>query len=249
MNQAVFKGLWKKEWIMMRGYYATVMAFNMLWLLFAPLVIETGRYISTTSGLLIIHLFYMAGMVVHSFNKEADHLETTLHSPQSAFCIAGVKILQSMTFYFVSLTLIVTIGLFTSISELILDFSQLVGLFIRMSIFIAGIALTLAFILFLLWSLHQLMKKYIGGLSILICIGLFFGITALITIIQDSSIYESLTSFGPHFFKYDQDSPVGMIYLDFGIKALTFGKILFFFLLNGFFLLLGMWVLDRKVEA
>ncbi|TGB01419.1 hypothetical protein [Halobacillus salinus] len=249
MNSTAFKGLWKKEWIMMRGYYATVMVFNILWLLFAPLMMETGRYISTTSALMIVHMFYMAGMVLHSFNKEADHLDITLHSPRSGFGLASVKMLQSMTFYFFSLALVVTFGIFTAGRELTLELSQISGLFIRMSVFLSGIGLTFAFILFLLWSLHQLMKKYIGGLSVIVCIGLFFAITGLISSIQGSNLYETLTAFGPQFFAYERGGPVGMIYFDFGVKALTVGKIAFFLLLNGILLSLGMWVLDRKVEA
>ena len=249
MNQTAFIGLWKKEWALMRGYYFGLAAFNALWLAVAPLIIQTGEYLMTASILLILHMFYLSGLFMHSFNKETEQLELTLHSPQSGYMIVGVKMLQSFSVFLVSLAIVSGVGIIAASFELVLSIQEIFNVFARMGILLIGFSLSLALLLFLLWSLHQVMKRYIGGLSVFICIVIFFAFSAFLTWIQETDVYESFTSFAPFLFEYEVNSPEGMLYINFGVDALSVGDLLFFFILNSLFILLGMWILDRKVEV
>ncbi|MBA2175874.1 hypothetical protein H0266_13335 [Halobacillus locisalis] len=249
MNQTAFIGLWKKEWVLMRGYYFGLAAFNALWLVLAPVIIQTEQYLMTASILLILHMFYLSGLFMHSFNREAEQLELTLHSPQSGYMIVGVKMLQSFVVFLTSLVVVSGVGILAASYELMLSMQEIFSVFTRMGILLIGFSLALALLLFFLWSLHQVMKRYIGGLSVFICIAIFFGISAFLTWIQETYVYQSLTSFAPFLFEYEVDSLGGMLYVNFGVDALSVGDLLFYFAFNSLFLLFGMWILDRKVEV
>ncbi|RWZ60578.1 hypothetical protein EQV77_04580 [Halobacillus fulvus] len=249
MNAIAFAGLWKKEWSLMKGYYIALALFNLLWMGLAPALIQSEPYIMTASILLILHLFYLSALLMYSFNREADQLELALHSPRTGYMIAGVKVLQSFTVFLGSLMLVSIAGILTARVDLILTWTELVGVFSRMGVYITGYSLSLAIILFFLWTVHQLLKKYIGGISLFVCIVLFFAIAASLTWIQGTDVYESLTSFVPFAYSYDLESPEGMIYMSFGVDALSVGDLVFFLMLNALFFLSGCWVLDRKVEV
>ncbi|MCA0970520.1 hypothetical protein LCM20_07980 [Halobacillus litoralis] len=249
MNIMAMKGIWKKEWLMMRGYYLTAMTFNILWLVFAPTIMGNSPYLSTPTALILIHLFYMSGLLIYSFNREADHMEQTLHSPLSGYHIAGVKIFQSFIFFTASLLLVILVGMVSARYETILTLPQIFTAFSQLALFVIGIAISLAIILFFLWSLHQVMKKYIGGFSVVICIVLFFCIAAFLTWIQDTAFYQALLSVGPVFFDQEISTTQGNISFDIGTGPITLGKVFFFFMLNALLILSGMTIFDRKVEV
>ncbi|GGC81005.1 hypothetical protein GCM10007216_09400 [Thalassobacillus devorans] len=256
MKRKAFTGLWKKEWTLMKTYYLILLLVGLGFAVGVSGMVEDVQLFMLTAMVLILHMFILAALVMFSLNREADQLELFLHNPQSTYMLVGVKFLQSLSFMTVSMTVFGLITIITAGDWIILSLRETALVVFIANIFILGQAILLAVFLLFLWVLHQVLKTYLGGLSILISILLFISLMAVTSWIRESSFYEQIAGWGT--VQINIDGLTGDFLNVFGMTVhggvtggfpIVLGEVAAWALTVGLLYVVSVVVLDRKVEV
>lgn len=251
-----FIGLWKKEWALMKVYYFVVLIVGLVFAIGVSGSLQEARMFMITGVVLVLHMFILSALVIYSLNREADQLQLFLHSPQSAAILVGVKFLQSLLFMVVSMTIFGLITVLTAKQWVLLTFGELFLVVVIATMFIIGQALLLAVLLLFLWVIHQVLKTYLGGLSIVISIILFVAITGITSTIRSSAFYEQIVGWG--YMKINIESVSSELLSVFGVTVhggmpggipVVLGEIVAWALAITVLYILSIVLMDRKVEV
>ncbi|MFC0523958.1 hypothetical protein ACFFGV_10345 [Pontibacillus salicampi] len=257
-----FKGLWKKEWRLTLAFH--------IFVLLLQLVIIGLTYWRVSSFnenfvlipmllILILHIFYLPGFMLVSLGKEARMLHLFLHSPRSIHTIMGAKALNGLLFMVISLTVIN--GLIVYVLSRTELFTGKVGEIIRLLLWgdVQLIALSLEFsiFLFLLWTIRQLLKSYIGKWSILITILIFIAFPFVTYWLTTQPFYEFMTSWGEVSFGFidliqNLDLDIGNFQMEIEAEedaTWYIGEVFVELIFTVLFYWLASYLLDKKVEV
>ncbi|MFG6117595.1 hypothetical protein ACGTN9_20810 [Halobacillus sp. MO56] len=256
MRGKAFIGLWKKEWAMMKVYYFVVLIVGLVFAIGVSGSLQEARMFMITGVVLVLHMFILSALLIYSLNREADQLQLFLHSPQSSAMLVGVKFIQSLLFMMVSMTIFGLITIFTAKQWVVLTFGELFLVALIANMFILGQAILLAVLLLFLWVIHQVLKTYLGGLSIVISIILFVAITGITSTIRSSAFYEQLVGWGDTKIKIESVS--SDLLSVFGVTVhgdmsggipLELGEVVAWVLAIVVLYILSIVLIDRKVEV
>ncbi|MBP1950339.1 hypothetical protein [Virgibacillus litoralis] len=255
MESSAFRGLYIKEWKMMKGFYIGQFVFASIIVIVADAFSDASIFDSLI-GLLTFGFIILPGVVLYSLNTEANQLEIFLHNPQSIHKILFVKFLNGMFFALSFLLLLAVVAVNfemiwgASIQSGLDSFSFLLFLIINMVV----VSVYPTVILVFLWTLHQICRTYIHGLSIVAVVLLLIIGVQLMSVFRSTTFYEVLTwgvisipndqsgdylsiSFGPGQFSGGVDATI------------FFGSYVFYGLLVLLLYGVSAYLLDRKVEV
>ncbi|WP_085505669.1 hypothetical protein [Thalassobacillus devorans] len=256
MKRNAFIGLWKKEWALMRIYYLVILITGLGFSVVMSGTIEEARIFLITGVVLVLHMFVLAALLMYSLNREADQLELFLHNPQSSLMIVGVKFLQLVTFMLISMTVFGLITILTAREWVTLSLGDSAMVIFIATLLILGQAILLAVFLLFLWVLHQVLKTYLGGLSIIISIISFLAISIMTSKIRSSALYEQIAGWGT--VQINIDGLTGDFLNVFGVTVhggvtggipIVLGEVAAWALTVGLLYGGSVVVLDRKVEV
>lgn len=256
MNSSAFRGLYIKEWKMMKGFYIGQFVVALIIVIVAD-ALSDASIVETLVGLLTFGFIILPGAVLYSLNTEANQLEIFLHNPQSIHKMLFVKFLNGLFFAlsFLLLLAVAAVGFEmiwgTSIQSGLDSFSFLTFLVVHMII----VSVYPTVILVFLWTLHQIWRTYIHGISIVaVVLLLIFGIQ-LMNLFRSTTFYEVLTKWGVISIPNDQSGEYlsisfGPGQISGGIDAtIFFGSYVFYGLLVLLLYGVSAYLLDRKVEV
>lgn len=247
-----YKGLLFKEWKMMRGFFIGMFVIGIIFFLISDLSAQTPIQ-SNLIELMSLGFVILPGAVLFSLNMEVNQMQLFLYNPQSIHKLIFVKILNGLFFassYLFILVLAITgMNLITGTS-----FFSSVELFVYLLYFILQILIITIYptiILFFLWTLHQIWRTYVRGISIVFVIVVMIAGTKLLGFLHDSDFYNKATNWG------SISIPIQEYYLSpfaFGVSS-VFGTTIYLgvYVFNGIIVvllyLLSAYLLDRKVEV
>lgn len=253
-----FKGLYFKEWKMMKGFF--IGPYVLAILLIAISNMGNGdSVVNTLIGMMAFGFIILPAAVLFSLNSEVNQLELFLHNPQSIHQLLFVKFLNglvcALSFLFVLVLAAVSVDVIwgTSIQTGFETFSFLMILTVQMVI----VSIFPAIILVFLWTLHQIWRAYIKGLSIIaVIVLLIFGLQ-LMTVFRSTAIYDVLTNWGAISIPIENFHSGEFISVSFGalhfiggMDATVFlGSYVFYGLIALLLYVFSAYLLDRKVEV
>ncbi|GGD05673.1 hypothetical protein [Pontibacillus salipaludis] len=257
-----FQGLWKKEWKLSWVFHTIVISLGMLvtaiiyWWLRGK-----GQEPFITIPLIIIlalHIFYMAGYLLFSLNKEGAKLHIWLHSPQSIHKLLGAKFLNGALFMVGSMIIFTTllILLFFSAEELSSIFADLLkGALLANGLIFYQAILVGVFVL-LLWSVYRLINQYTGKWGLLLILALAIGLMIVESWILDSgfmvTLYSSmeinvdLRELFPSIYNFVNDN-YNVTEMD--EIPFSYGEFVVNILFSTLYYFIAAYILDRKVEV
>lgn len=256
-----FQALWKKEWKMTRVYHLFI--FIMIILIMGFTYWKLAKYgneimIIPIIIMISLHLFYLPGYMLFSLGGESKQLHMWLHTPQSIHKLIGVKLLTGLSYSVISLTLVTLIGYWiargiTGIEKYLSDLTEIM-LWGEFHIIVGAIYISL--LLLLLWTIRQMLKNYIGKLSWVVVIILFFALPILNGMFQTTAVYDAITHWGYITFDtaskfsslntLEQDYPNARVNFT---KSFYFGTYFFQIILASIMYFLATYLLDKKVEV
>ncbi|OZU88522.1 hypothetical protein CIL03_09455 [Virgibacillus indicus] len=257
MNQA-FRGLYFKEWKMMKGFFIGPFVITIILILLLN-VTNDAPIINTISGLMAFGYIILPAAVIFSLNSEVNHLELFLHNPQSVHLLLIVKflngILCAFTFLVVlSLSLVSIDMIWESSSLTVLEmFSYLLLIMAQMII----VSIYPAVILFFFWTLHQIWRTYIGGLSIFAVVALLIFSIQMMSLFRTTAIYKALTDWGAVSISVNSGYSGEFLALSFGMfqfngdlqSIIHLGPYVFYGIITVLLYFISAYLLDRKVEV
>ncbi|WP_028783521.1 hypothetical protein [Thalassobacillus devorans] len=256
MRGKAFIGLWRKEWVLMKVYYFVILIVGLVFAVGVSGSIQEAHMFMITGVVLVLHMFILSALLMYSLNREVNQLQLFLHSPQSAAVLIGVKFLQSLLFMVVSMTIFGFITVLTAKQWVVLTYGELILAVVVANMFIIGQSLLLAVLLLFLWVIHQILRTYLGGLSIVISIILFVAITGITSMIRSTAFYEQLVGWGK--MKIKMESVSGDLLSVFGVTVhgdmpggipVVLGELLAWGLAIAVLYTLSIVLMDRKVEV
>ena len=239
-----FKGLYFREWKMMRGFFIGQFVVLVV-MLFIPIGSNlTDKFLE----LLTLAPIIVPAAIMFSLNTEVNQMELFLHNPQSIHKLIFVKFVNglvfALSFVFVVMISFFFIDLLWPVFDLNSFATSLYLLSFTMRLMISSIPF-IALLLFL-WTLHQVFRKYLGTLfSLVIVIAVLVVGTQLIVQVSHFDFYQLFTKWGaielPH---YRESSGVilkrNTIYL---------GNVIFYGGISAILYFSSTYLIDRKMEV
>ncbi|SEP97704.1 hypothetical protein SAMN05216232_1501 [Virgibacillus subterraneus] len=256
MDSSAFRGLYIKEWKMMKGFYIGQFIVALIFVIAADAMSGASIFESLV-GLLTFGFIILPGAVLFSLNTESNQLEIFLHNPQSIHKMLFVKFLNGLFF---SLSFLIILAVVAVCFEMIwgasiqsgLDsFSLLIFLIVHMMV----VSVYPTVILVFLWTLHQIWRTYIHGLSIVAVVLLLIVGIQLMSLFRSTTFYEVLTKWGVIFIPDERSGDYlsisfGLGEISGGVDArIFFGSYVFYGLLVLLLYGVSAYLLDRKVEV
>ncbi|MGP4109240.1 hypothetical protein [Virgibacillus sp. L01] len=256
MISSAFKGLYIKEWKMMKGFYIGQFIVALIIVIVADAMSDASIFESLV-GLLTFGFIILPGAVLYSLNTETNQLEIFLHNPQSIHKMLFVKFLNGLFFAFSFLLLLAVIAVSfemiwgASIQSGLDSFSFLLILIINMVV----VSIYPTVILVFFWTLHQIWRTYIHGLSIVAVVLLLIIGVQLMGVLRSTNFYDVLTKWGVISIPNDHSGDYLSIsfvpgQISGGVDAtIFFGLYVFYGLLALLLYGVSAYLLDRKVEV
>ncbi|MEN1970308.1 hypothetical protein WMZ97_19825 [Lentibacillus sp. N15] len=234
------KGLFFKEWKMMKGFFISQFVVMALLLIFPSFSIFSLR-VDQLLELMVLGVIVIPAAFLFSLNTEVNQMQSFLHNPHSIHKLLSVKGMYSL-FCAVSV-LFVFIILITGYEFISPAFSMPIWkvwlYMLSMGIKLLVISIFVAVILLFLWTLHQIWRTYIGGgLSIVLVVALMIAGNWLFSFFVESKAFEVLTHWGKVF--STSGFMIGPGYL---------GVYVFYGVLTIFVYVVSAYLIDHKVEA
>ena len=247
-----FKGLFIKEWKMMKGFFIGPFIITVIIILLLNISGNTSM-IELLLGIMAFGYIILPATVLFSLNLEVNQMELFLHNPQPIHQLISVKFLNGLLLAF-SYLLIMAMAI-TGV-ELIWDELTLSVLetFFLLNIFVLRMIIVSIFpavILLFFWSLHQIFRTYIRGLSIIAVVLILIGSLEMMVWFWSTRFYEALTKWGTISIQF-VDSNVNGFPLSFHLGAgntLDLGSYVFYGILSALIYFLSAYLIDRKVEV
>lgn len=240
------KGLLIKEWEMMKGFLIGKYVIAIIILLYF------GSNGSMQQGLVLLMAFgfiIVPATVLFSLNTEANQMQSFLHNPQPAHRLLLAKLMYSMLIAVVFMgidTLSITgIGIVTGTN---LNTVELFTWLIYISFTTILVSFYPLAIVLLLWTLHQIWRRYLGGgISIIFVVIVMLVGNQLLTHFRESHLYWEVTQWGSISIPVNLNQlPV----LEFGFLAsVPIGTYVFHGLIAIALYFISAYLLDRKVEV
>ncbi|AXI00463.1 hypothetical protein DV702_12500 [Sporosarcina sp. PTS2304] len=261
---SVWRGLIRKEWIVMKWLVLWLVLLNVLVVCVAPLVV--GHFVGMQGTVnenmhvlagtwFALYTFAGIGILIYSLTKEMKNPEIWLHSPQSLYELVGVKV------WFSALVAISTLffgGMLASLSLYVAGYwtneTAWQGLLSLVSVVVA-ISLKLLFVMavgFFFWSIYEVLQPRLTLLTIPITVTVFVTATVLWEQLRTAGFFDWLRLFVPvrlttESFYNDQTSYFFMGIVPDGI-IFSLGSLLFYLLLSVFLIVLGSKLFEEKVR-
>ncbi|MFD1851169.1 hypothetical protein [Oceanobacillus bengalensis] len=250
-----FKGLYVKEWKMMRGFFLGMFLIPAFLFMFSVNHSIVGSLVS----LLAFGFLILPFSLLYSLNTEAIQLGLWLHHPGSIHRLLLIKYLNGIIF--ASIYLLV-ISIVIIIFNLMAGLTSLHGFEVVLTYFLICIQMIIvsifpAAVILFWWTLYQWWRTYIRGLAIIAIIGVIYGCTYLITAFFTTDIFERITQWGvlsiPSRFAGENaqllDISFGLFTIDEAGMTIYLGNYIFFGVIVLLSYLLSAYLLDRKVEV
>ncbi|GKV63851.1 MULTISPECIES: hypothetical protein [unclassified Sporosarcina] len=258
----VWKGLWKKEWLMMKDWlYATaVMAVLLVIVVAAGLsfLVEGKLEMSFMLGIslmmwILIAVCVPVTLLLNSLSSEWKRPDVWLHSPQSVYQLFGSKVLFAVVMgLIIMLVPGTTLAVYASVTEAFIGGSG-VAEFIRMiyaftsSLFLGAAGFMLVGLF--LAVVYRMIKSYARRGTIFIWLGVLFVSMWLLQFILKSELYQKLAHLGqlPGAFN-SKNIQVGNFYYALNFETLYAGQILLVIVFLAFLFFSSAWLFERKVR-
>jgi len=200
------------------------------------------------------HTFFMIVYLFNSLNTESKNLWLWLHNPQSAKRLLLAKLLNGLFALLVSLafnSIFVWYAGTKALNELNQNiyWSDITKIFSIIIFHIIAYSIYLGIWLMFAWTIHHVMKRYIGKLSGLVVLLVFFIPTWGVDKITSLPFIQSFMELGKIdiSFKLLNNLPK-QINVD-ADPSLYIGNYLFYLIIIVAVFLLTSWLIDRKVEV
>lgn len=207
----IWKGLWKKEHQMMRGWLYGTFISSIAVSFILPLLLMyflEWRFGEIEFNLYFIPLIWLAfsifiplSIAMSSMNSELERADVWLHTPASIFQLLGVKTVYAAIVGI--LNIVTTLILFISLLGIMdamntmMTMTELLLFLIRFSL-IASLGALLVIIVGLLFRvIHLTIKPYFKSSTILVSILLFIGFMVVLNWIMKTPLYTKIATFGP----------------------------------------------------
>lgn len=239
-----FKGLYFREWKMMKGFFI-----GQFIVLFGLFLMPWGSALpDKLIGLLIFSIIIVPAAMMFSLNTEVNQMELFLHNPQSVHKLLFVKFLNGFVFA-MSYTLVVIISVI--IVNMIWPTFDPTSLEIFLYLFNFTLLMIISSIPFMalllfLWTLHQILRKYLGVFSLIIVIIVLIAGTQLVSLVNQTDIYQTLTSWGA--IKVPFNKGVFSLGNNIGM-TIYLGIYIFYGIISAVLYFLSVYLIDRKVEV
>lgn len=242
-----YKWLLFKEWKMMKGFVIGKYILVFLLLMFSYMFDE-GFSLDVIVMMLMFSVIVLPAALLFNLNSESARLQLFLHNPQSIHQMLSVKIVfcTLMTACYVAIIVILlkTSELLLSLSGYEIVSNVTMTSLIYSSFFLLLTSLYPAIIALFLWTLHQIWRTYIGGISILFVVVILFLGSIFIGIFQKTDIYANLTEWGPIFSSDISYGNASLIVGSFHIGDMIYNGIIITVLY-----FISAYLIDRKVEV
>lgn len=213
----IWKGLLKKEWLIMRWGIITLALVNVVVVLVGPILISRFfnvplDFFTDTLGIagiwLVFNVLTGVGVLATSLGHEMKRPDAWLHSPVSMLQLVGAKAVfaSAVTAFLLVLNGILLVITFLS-SNAVGTISVTDGLLSLLSVLIAIFLNSILFMAigFMIWSIYQVIHSRVGSLSgfvtmILLTLGIATGLylsDKLGAGRMIANILESIKEFGP----------------------------------------------------
>ncbi|MDY0408745.1 hypothetical protein ACFFIS_09465 [Virgibacillus soli] len=194
MSQSM-KGLLWKEWRMMRSFFIGMIV--LCTVLFIFMSMNSGVYESLV-GMITLGLIIIPASLLFSLNMEVNNIQNFLHIPQPAHKLILAKILYSM---FISILYMGFLIMLLTVMDAIYDntvFTFTGAVLYYGYIFLSLIIISMfpAAILLFMWTVHQIWKKYIHTLSIVVILALLFIFGKFERFMSETAFYQTFTHWG-----------------------------------------------------
>ncbi|QHS23083.1 hypothetical protein GWK91_09035 [Virgibacillus sp. MSP4-1] len=251
MNRRAFMGAWRKEWKMMKHSFAFILLMAML-LVIGMFGVTTELESGFTS--LGVGVFMFPAYFLLSLNTEALQMQQFLHMNKSLHNVILAKFLNG---------LLLTVSYAFVMGMILFIINQMNGqipaaeFFIHLILLVTNILLLTVFptmIIFLVWSLYHVVRKFHTAIGIIAIILFLYVFNEGFRAFDDTPLYDALTNWGT--VTWETGFPV----VDFGTYSafpltssgdiqFQSGMILFYACLCLTFYLISMYLLERKVEV
>lgn len=183
------KGLLLREWTLYKSWLFGSAVFSIGVILILPILLQ--RYLITEAAIQEIRMVLMFLMLSFSvvnhfaqFNKSLNtdngKKDMWLHNPHSMHTLIGAKLLFSLGIYFVSNIFITTAGIYFMSNVILGSFAQflILQLLILVVMLFVGISVSIIWLFF--WTIYLEGKYWIGKLSLIATVVIFFLIASLL---------------------------------------------------------------------
>lgn len=263
-----WKGLLKKEWILLRWGVMTVFLANIFAVMVIPPIINRAFDLPLNSfenSLIISGIWFVIGMFVAvgilfgSLESEMKQPSIWLHSPAPIWQLVGIKAIFALA---ATACLLVLGGILISISFVMSDVYGTIpnkdGLLalvsVMISIFLKSIYIMA--ILFMFWALYQVVRSRKGVLSVIFTVllfvaGIFTG-TKISEMFRASKTLNTIKEFGPVkltnvSFYNEQNSYFFMGIVPDGV-IFTIGGLILYGVLSIIYFVVGSMLFEKKVR-
>ena len=206
------------------------------------------------------HIFNLGIYMLNSLQVESRQLHLWLHSPQPASKLLMAKLVNGFGALLLSLLVSILFVIYAGNQSLayyditILDWSAVSQVMGAIIFYLVHMAIYFAIWVIFYWTIHQVIKGYIGKFSIVITILLFIFTQWGFAWLTESKIYYLLTGWGKLPIRFDQSTFISMFsvppdVINGEIELLFLGEYLFYVLLSVGLFFLSSWLIDRKVEV
>ena len=206
------------------------------------------------------HIFNLAFYMLNSLQVESRQLHLWLHNPQPASKLLIAKLVNGFGALLLSLSVSILFVIYAGNKSLpyydvtILDWSAVSQVMGTIIFYLVNMAIYFAIWIIFYWTIHQVIKGYIGKFSIVITILLFFFTQWGLSWITETKLYYLLTGWGKLPIRFDQSTFISMLsvppdIINGEIQLLFLGEYLFSLLFSIGLFFLSSWLIDRKVEV
>lgn len=247
MNSA-FKGLYFREWKMMKGFFV-----GQFIILLIMLLIPWGSTLpEKLVELLLLAVIIVPAAMMFSLNTEVNQMELFLHNPQSIHKLLFVKVLNGLVFAMIyAFVLIISLILVHMIWP---TFNLTIfGILLYLTSFtlqMVIISIPFMVMLLFLWALHQILRNYLRSFSLIIVIAVLIVGTQLISLVSHTDFYQIITEWGaiktP--FNNGYSSPFVEESVNFR-RTIYLGNYIFYGIISVIIYFISAYLIDRKVEV
>lgn len=257
-----WKGLWKKEWQMMRGWLSATTVIAILLIIVSSsalsFLVEGKLVVSFMLGISLMMMTLIVvcvpvSLLLNSLWIEWKRPDVWLHSPQTIYQLFGCKTVFASVIGFVSMIVPgVTLALYASIFDAsitevgVAKFIGMMYTFIS-SVFLGAVGLML--IGLFLAVVYRVIKSYVRRGAFFIWLVVLFILMWLFQSVLESKLYQKIVHLGQlSTYTDSRDISVGNFYFAQSSMALYAGQI---FVVVGFLAFLfvsSAWLFEKKVR-
>lgn len=209
MDDKRWKGLFRKEWILMRWGILTYVLLTAFIVFGGPILISRlfempydffDHTLTLVGAWLVFGTAIGYGMLIPSLGKEMKQPEVWLHSPASMLQLVGAKAVFAATltacllclngvFLVISFLLSDAVGKMDMASGLLALASTVIAIFLN-SVFVMAVG-------FFFWAVYHAIRSYIGEVSYIVTFALFVGTALGWEKLRVFGLFKAIGSFVP----------------------------------------------------